>query len=150
MKIDINLLKEERKISLQEKINMSNRDTNDALIKQINYIDAKVDAFMISSGEISIKASYVVNTNYLDARTLRELVLDFEYEEEMLFTTNRNKEIELSIDYVSVEINLDDILFALALVNLPINYSLDENEKIIKESEMQEFVNRPFEEVFKK
>ncbi|MFV0247260.1 MAG: hypothetical protein ACK5HS_04970 [Mycoplasmatales bacterium] len=147
MRIDIVKLFEDGQIKQNEKIDFSTWKTSDALIKKIKDVDVDIDAIAINNDEFSINLEYVVNVIYLDANDLKELDLVFDYTDNLLFTINSEKESDEILFCENNEVlEIDQYVFELACLNLPLNYSKVKREYTPLDSEN----NNPFKDAFKK
>lgn len=144
MKIDIKNLIDKGSITINESIDFSSEEIADQLIEKILTIKVNCQAFAVNDYEFNLNLDYQVNLIYLDARDLKPLELSFNYSDNVMFTSDFQNAKDLDIDYVKEEINIDELIFALAIVNLPINYS--EGKKLPPESVPIE--NKPFAKVF--
>ncbi len=149
MRIDIDQLKEEGTLVINEVLDFSNLETNDALVKSVRSVNATATAVDMGNNEYHITMDYTAEVNYLDARTLAPLDLTFDFHDDVIFSSDFQKAEEFELEYFEGdEIELDELLFALTCVRMPINYSEDGSDTIRKESEAQ-FENKPFADIFK-
>jgi uncharacterized metal-binding protein YceD (DUF177 family) len=149
MLINFEELRLEKYLSLKEDIDFSSREVDDALLKKVNRASVTVNVTLIENNEALINIDCVSNVEYLDARTLEQLNVNFMFQEEVLFTDDLQKAQELDIDFTEGEINLEDLIWELVLVSIPYNYS--ESEKIVTHTEEKKSNEQaPFANLFKK
>lgn len=148
MLINFEELQKEKHISAQETLDFSDRKVDDALLQKVNSADVTVAAYIIEPKDVHITLDVKYNVNYLDARTLDPLNVNFEFNEESLFTTDLQRAQELDIDHFTDEIDIDELIWELILVSIPFNYSENSSSMTITEEEATE--NRPFANLFNK
>ena len=149
MIINFEELRLEKYLSLNEEINFSSREVDDALLKKVNFANVSVTVTLIENNEAMINIDCTSNVDYLDARTLEKLNVDFKFEDEVLFTDDLQKAQELDIDFTEDEIKLEELIWELILVNIPYNYSESEkNSTSTQETNSNE--QAPFANLFKK
>ena len=149
MLINFEELRLEKYLSLKEDIDFSSREVDDALLKKVNRASVTVNVTLIENNEALINIDCVSNVEYLDARTLEQLNVNFMFQEEVLFTDDLQKAQELDIDFTEDEINLEELIWELILVNIPYNYS--ESEKVSTSTqETNSNEQAPFANLFKK
>ncbi len=150
MKINVEDLKQQQTITISEKISFDGRDTKDALIKNVNFVDVNMTAIVIEEDEFHLTIDYVADVKYLDCRNLKPLDLRFDFHDDIIFSSHSQKAEEFEFEYFEGdEIELDDLLFDLTCVRIPVSYSEDNDSDIKKESELQ-FENKPFADIFNK
>ncbi len=150
MRIDIDKLKEEGLITVSEVLSFEGKETYDVLIKSVDRVEATASAIDMDNGEYHITLTYKAFVKYLDARNLKPLDLTFDFQDDVIFSSDFQKAEEFELEYFEGdEIVLDELLFALTCVSLPLNYSEDETGSIKKESEAQ-YENTPFADIFNK
>lgn len=139
-------------LSLNERVDYSNRECDDALLQKVNFADISVDAYLVDNTEIHLTLDVEYDFDYLDALNLDELHLSFAFEEKVLFTIDQKKAEELDIDYFVDEIDIDELVWNLILVDIPFNYSEARGSvNISVESEIDNNdTYNPFSEIFKK
>lgn len=148
MIIDIEQLKEEGSLSINDTMDFSDREVEDALIERINSVKVNVNAIDMENDEYHLSIDYSASVKYLDARNLKPLDLTFDFHDDVVFSSDFQKAEEFELEYFEgEEIVLDDLIFALSCVSIPLNYSEDNSGKIKKESELQ-FENKPFADIF--
>ena len=124
-------------------LDLSNIKIDDALIKQINEVKGSLNIMMVDSDSMLFKLDADYNVDYLDARTLNPLKLDFSIVDDLMLTSSESKAIELDIDLIEDdEIDVDQLVFELIMVNIPFNYS--ESEDVKKDNPDEEYVYHPF------
>lgn len=96
---------------------------NDAIIKQLNYVQGSLDIVLVDNDSIDLIFDVTYNVDYLDARTLEPLVVDFKLQDDIMLTDNQVKAEDLDIDYINEEIDVKTLVSELILVNIPFNYS---------------------------
>lgn len=96
---------------------------NDAIIKQLNYVQGSLDIVLVDNDNIDLIFDVTYNVDYLDARTLEPLVVDFKLQDDIMLTDNQVKAEDLDIDYINEEIDVKTLVSELILVNIPFNYS---------------------------
>lgn len=96
---------------------------NDAIIKQLNYVQGSLDIVLVDNDSIDLIFDVIYNVDYLDARTLEPLVVDFKLQDDIMLTDNQVKAEDLDIDYINEEIDVKTLVSELILVNIPFNYS---------------------------
>lgn len=96
---------------------------NDAIIKQLNYVQGSLDVVLVDNDSIDLIFDVTYNVDYLDARTLEPLVVDFKLQDDIMLTDNQVKAEDLDIDYINEEIDVKTLVSELILVNIPFNYS---------------------------
>ncbi len=137
-------------LSLNEKVDYSTRECEDALLQRVNFANINVDAYLVDQSEVHISIDVEYDFNYLDAVNLDELHLSFSFEEKVLFTNDQKKAEELDIDYFTDEIDIDELVWNLILVDVPFNYSEARgNSDILKDTSLEDTYN-PFSDLFKK
>ncbi|WOO86612.1 hypothetical protein RZE82_05725 [Mollicutes bacterium LVI A0039] len=150
MRIDIEQLKDEGSVTVSSSLNFAGRETHDVLIESVEEVKATATALMIEAGEYHVSVDYTAHVKYLDARNLNPLDLTFDFHEDIIFSSDFQKAEEFELEYFEGdEIVLDELLFALTCVSIPLNYSEDESGSIKKESDSQ-FENKPFADIFNK
>lgn len=96
---------------------------NDAIIKQLNRVQGSLDIVLVDNDSIDLIFDVNYNVDYLDARTLEPLVVDFTLQDDIMLTDNQVKAEDLDIDYINEEIDVKTLVSELILVNIPFNYS---------------------------
>ncbi|MGL4588896.1 MAG: hypothetical protein ACRCUP_01485 [Mycoplasmatales bacterium] len=149
MILDLKELIKKHQIEIESTQNYESREVSDALVKSINTIDYYVKALAIEFDEYSLEIEFQVNANYLDARTLKELNVNFNFEENIIFTSSEKKSEEFEIELIQEEeLDLDELLFELAVVNMPFNYSEADSNLFVKEEELEQ-TSMPFKNLLK-
>ncbi len=150
MRIDIEQLKDEGTLTISEVLSFTGKETFDVLIQSVDKVEATATAIDMENGEYHVTVNYTAYVKYLDARNLKPLDLTFDFSDDIIFTSDFQKAEEFELEYFEgEEIELDELLFALTCVSLPLNYSEDETGTIKKESETQ-YENKPFADIFNK
>lgn len=150
MRIDIEQLKDEGTLTISEVLSFTGKETYDVLIQSVDKVEASATAIDMDNGEYHVNVNYTAHVKYLDARNLKPLDLTFDFNDDIIFTSDFQKAEEFELEYFEgEEIELDELLFALTCVSLPLNYSEDESGSIKKESETQ-YENKPFADIFNK
>ncbi len=105
-------------------LDLSDFQINDVLIKKIKQVRGNLKVTL--SGDDTVLLSFVLNydVDYLDARTLEKLDLNFDLDDDIMLTSDVKKAEELDIDYVDDEIDIKQLIGELILVNIPFNYSV--------------------------
>ncbi len=148
MIIDFEELKLKKHISFYEKLDFSQREINDALLKKINSSNINCSITLIDNDEAMVNIECNFNAHCLDARNLEYLDVDFNFQEEVLFTTNLQKAQELDIDFTEESIELEELVWQLMLVSVPYNYSKEsKNTSFSNENSKPE--HTPFANLFK-
>lgn len=148
MKIKFEQLKEILKISHQEKFDFSANKINDALLKKINWAEVNLMAFLVDETDISINIKINYNIDYLDARNLEPLVLNFKIDDQILLTTDLQKAKELDLDHFTDEIDVEQLIWELIIINVPFNYS--KAQPLTASHDDSDVINFPFANAFKK
>lgn len=104
-------------------LDLTDTSINDAIIKQLNHVQGSLDIVLIDNDSIDLIFDVTYNVDYLDARTLEPLVVDFALQDDIMLTDNQVKAEDLDIDYVNEEIDVKTLVSELILVNIPFNYS---------------------------
>lgn len=104
-------------------LDLTDISINDAIIKQLNYVQGSLDIVLVDNDSIDLIFDVTYNVDYLDARTLEPLVVDFKLQDDIMLTDNQNKAEDLDIDYINEEIDVKTLVSELILVNIPFNYS---------------------------
>lgn len=104
-------------------LDLTDISINDAIIKQLNYVQGSLDIVLVNNDSIDLIFDVTYNVDYLDARTLEPLVVDFKLQDDIMLTDNQNKAEDLDIDYINEEIDVKTLVSELILVNIPFNYS---------------------------
>lgn len=104
-------------------LDLTNISINDAIIKQLNYVQGSLDIVLVDNDSIDLIFDVTYNVDYLDARTLEPLVVDFKLQDDIMLTDNQVKAEDLDIDYINEEIDVKTLVSELILVNIPFNYS---------------------------
>lgn len=124
MIINFSELKDLENLHFELDLDLSDVQIDDALIKQLNTAKGTLDIVLVEDNCADLIFNVTYNVDYLDARTLEPLVVDFNLEDDIMLTNNQNKAIELDIDFVEEdEIDIIQLLSELILVNIPFNYS---------------------------
>ncbi len=148
MLINFEELEKRKHLSAEVQVDYSNRQTNDALLKRVNNAMVSYNAYIIEPKDVHISLNVDFNVDYLDAKTLDPLNVDFNFTEEVLFTTDLQRADELEIEHFVDEIELTELVWELILVTVPYNYSENEAKNTITEEEASE--QRPFANLFNK
>ncbi len=148
MLINFEELQKEKHLSANKTINFKNRDTEDALLKQVNDVNVTYNAYIIEPKDVHVSMNVDFNVDYLDAKTLDPLKVDFSFDEEVLFTTDLQRAEELEFDYFEEEIDLTELIWQLILVSVPYNYSENRSTDTISEEQANE--QMPFANLFNK
>lgn len=104
-------------------LDLTDISINDAIIKQLNRVQGSLDIVLVDNDSIDLIFDVTYNVDYLDARTLEPLVVDFKLQDDIMLTDNQVKAEELDIDYINEEIDVKTLVSELILVNIPFNYS---------------------------
>lgn len=104
-------------------LDLTDFSINDAIIKQLNRVQGTLDIVLVDNDSIDLIFDVTYNVDYLDARTLEPLVVDFKLQDDIMLTDNQVKAEELDIDYINEEIDVKTLVSELILVNIPFNYS---------------------------
>lgn len=139
---------ENEKFSRKGQIDFSGRDLPDALAKKIILCEYDLHSFKIEEDEINLHLNVFASLDYFDARTLDLLTLEVSFEEDIPFSSNFEKSTELDIDYFEDNLDLEELIFELILINVPLNYSENSNDLIKKEKDLDN--TNPFKEIFNK
>lgn len=148
MLINFEELENSKHISVNTTTNFSDRDTRDALLKQVNDVNVEYNAYIIEPKDVHVSLDVKFNVDYLDAKTLDPLKVDFNFKEEVLFTTDLQRAEELEIDHFVENIDLTELIWELILVTVPYNYSENESKNTITEEAATE--QQPFANLFNK
>lgn len=104
-------------------LDLTDISINDAIIKQLNRVQGSLDIVLVDNDSIDLIFDVTYNVDYLDARTLEPLVVDFTLQDDIMLTDNQVKAEDLDIDYINEEIDVKTLVSELILVNIPFNYS---------------------------
>ncbi len=104
-------------------LDLTDISINDAIIKQLNHVQGSLDIVLVDNDSIDLIFDVTYNVDYLDARTLEPLVVDFKLQDDIMLTDNQVKAEDLDIDYINEEIDVKTLVSELILVNIPFNYS---------------------------
>lgn len=104
-------------------LDLTDISINDAIIKKLNYVQGSLDIVLVDNDSIDLIFDVTYNVDYLDARTLEPLVVDFKLQDDIMLTDNQVKAEDLDIDYINEEIDVKTLVSELILVNIPFNYS---------------------------
>lgn len=104
-------------------LDLTDISINDAIIKQLNRAQGSLDIVLVDNDSIDLIFDVTYNVDYLDARTLEPLVVDFTLQDDIMLTDNQVKAEDLDIDYINEEIDVKTLVSELILVNIPFNYS---------------------------
>lgn len=104
-------------------LDLTDISINDAIIKQLNRAQGSLDIVLVDNDSIDLIFDVTYNVDYLDARTLEPLVVDFTLQDDIMLTDNQVKAEDLDIDYINEEIDVKTLVSELMLVNIPFNYS---------------------------
>lgn len=104
-------------------LDLTDISIKDAIIKQLNYVQGSLDIVLVDNDSIDLIFDVTYNIDYLDARTLEPLVVDFKLQDDIMLTDNQVKAEDLDIDYINEEIDVKTLVSELILVNIPFNYS---------------------------
>lgn len=128
--------------------NLNGFEITDALIKQVNDVFGTLDVSLIENDTFQFDFDVKYNVDYLDARNLNPLNLNFEMIDGIMLTTNKDKAEELDIDFIEEdEIDILELVLELILVNIPYNYSEAPSMVVDEEDGMYHpFANINFEE----
>ncbi len=135
---------------LEGKFDFSNREIDDALVKSIENSSYKITNIPLDENETLLKVSINSKVKYLDARTLNELILGINFEENIPFSFNQDQAEELDIDFFDEEIDIKELIFELIIVNIPFNYSEEKNPNVLSEEDFYINENKPFANLLKK
>lgn len=133
---------------LEGNLDYTDKQIDDALIKNIDKCNYKVSSLVLADDEILLRTEVDSIINYLDAKTLEEIKLNISFEEDIPFSFNEEKSEELDIDFFNEELDLKELIFELILVNIPFNYSINKNDNVLPEEAFYEEVNQPFAKIF--
>ena len=150
MIINFEELKSKLYISNKIEFNFQDKNVSDALLKRVNNVAVSYNASLVDKDEIHLNIDVKYNVEYLDARTLEPLNVDFNFQEEVLFTNDLQKANELDIDYIDEEISLEQLVWELILVSVPFNYSQAEPSTPIEINNVKDDEHQPFANLFKK
>lgn len=150
MIINFEELKSKLYISDEFSVNYTDREVDDALLKKVHDVNVSFNAALVDTNEVHVNLDVKYNVDYLDARNLEPLNVDFNFQEEVLFTNDLQKAEELDIDTIEDELDLSDLVWELILVSVPFNYS--EAKKLVTDEEVDLDNNeqQPFANLFKK
>ncbi len=148
MLINFEELEKNKHKSAEKTINFSDRKTKDALLKQVNDVNVRYSAYIIEPKDVHVSLDVDFAVDYLDAKTLEPLKVNFNFNEEVLFTTDLQRANELEIEHFIEEIDLTELIWELILVTVPYNYSENNSKNTITEQEAQE--QTPFANLFNK
>ncbi len=148
MLINFEELEKNKHKSAEKTINFSDRKTKDALLKQVNDVNVRYSAYIIEPKDVHVSLDVDFAVDYLDAKTLDPLKVNFNFNEEVLFTTDLQRANELEIEHFIEEIDLTELIWELILVTVPYNYSENNSKNTITEQEAQE--QTPFANLFNK
>lgn len=147
------ILKEDIKsvhdFQLSGEIDFSAYPIDDVLIKKIISFKYELISYVIDVDEISINLKATSEILYLDAKTLDELILKLNFQEDIPFSFNKKIADELDIDYFEEELDLELLLFDLLLINIPPNYSENKNDNVFPENHFYESNSNPFKKILK-
>lgn len=143
-------LKSKKHISHEIDIDFSKKSVKDALLKRINTVTGIYSAILVENDEVHLNVDVSYNVDYLDARTLEPLKVDFTFKENILFTNDLQKAHELDIDYIEEEILLEELIWELLLVSVPFNYSISKPTLVEKSEDFSQNSQQPFANLFKK
>lgn len=104
-------------------LDLTDISINDAIIKKLNRVQGSLDIVLVDNDSIDLIFDVTYNVDYLDARTLEPLVVDFKLQDDIMLTDNQVKAEDLDIDYINEEIDVKTLVSELILVNIPFNYS---------------------------
>lgn len=104
-------------------LDLTDISINDAIIKQLNRVQGSLDIVLVDNDSIDLIFDVTYNVDYLDARTLEPLIVDFTLQDDIMLTDNQVKAEDLDIDYINEEIDVKTLVSELILVNIPFNYS---------------------------
>ena len=139
-------LEEIKELGFLEKkinVNLSKKPVEDVLIKHVNEVNGKVEISLVDHDELLIRINLDYNVDYLDARSLKPLNLNFSITDDMMITSNLQKARELDIDFIEEELDLEELIFELIIVSIPFNYS-EEKPIILEEQEKNKNEYNPF------
>ncbi len=148
MLINFEKLQKDKHISGETTISFKDRATEDALLKQVNDAHISFNAYIIEPKDVHVSLSVDFNVDYLDAKTLDPLNIDFNFDEEVLFTTDLQRAEEMEFEHFEEEIDLTELIWALILVTVPFNYSENDSSQTISEEEANQ--QTPFANLFNK
>ncbi|MGL5021525.1 MAG: YceD family protein [Mycoplasmatales bacterium] len=150
MIINFEELKSKLYISNKGEFNFQDKNVSDALLKRVNNVAVFYNATLVDKDEVHLNIDVKYNVEYLDARTLEPLNVDFNFQEEVLFTNDLQKANELDIDYIDEEISLEQLVWELILVSVPFNYSQSKPSTPIETMNVKDDEHQPFADLFKK
>lgn len=149
MNLNLNILRAEKAVFFEERLDFSNVKYDEVLLKTINYADIKVDAYLIDNIDVHVKFNIKYNIIYLDAYDLKELDLSFTIDESTIFTSDLQRSTDYDYDFFETDINIKEIIEALILVDIPLNYS--EHKENFRDSFVEEEqLATPFADIFNK
>lgn len=149
MYLNLEKLKIDHVMTCSEQVDYSNREISEVLLKKINYANIFVDAYYVEPGDVHVSIEVEYNIQYLDAYTLDELNLTYDFSESIIFTSDLQRAEELDLDYIDSEIDINELVFQLILVDVPLNYSENKDSSIKLESEINLDDTLPFADLFK-
>lgn len=134
---------------LEDSLFFDDYKIEDALTEKILDCNFTLKSYPIDNG-VLLDLDITAQVAYLDARTLNNIKLDININESIPFSFSKTQSEELDIDYFDDELNLNDLVFELILVNIPLNYSEEKNSNVLTEDSFNENPNQPFKQIFKK
>ncbi len=134
--------------SLKGEIDLKDMPTNDALIKSVDKCFYNVKAYVIDKDQVMLNLEVESKVNYLDAKTLNELILDVDFKEDIPFSFNEEQAEQLDIDFFDEEIDLKQLIFDLIMINISFNYSEQSNDRVLSEEDFYKDENQPFAKIF--
>ena len=135
---------------LEGELDFSDKVIDDALVKSINQCVYTVENLPFDKTETMLRLIVRSEITYLDAKTLEEIILNVDFDEDIPFSFEKEQAEELDIDFFAEELNLELLIYELIMVNIPFNYSENINDKVLSEEVFYDEGNQPFAKIFKK
>lgn len=147
MYLSIESVKNEINFERNFNFDFSKRETNEVLLKKVTEVSGTINAYVVGNYEINVVVSGSYKAVYLDARTLSPLNVEFQIDDNLMFTNQLNIAEDLDIDFIEDEIEVSELIWELIIMSCPFNYSEEKNDQILPEKQMDE--NFPFADLFK-
>ena len=143
MIIKLETIRENGFIEQNVDLDLKEHEVIDALLKKINHVKGLIKISYLGTNQYLVDLDIMYNVEYLDARSLKPLNLDFDLNDSFMFSDDINMANELDIDYVENELDVDYLLKELIIVSVPFNYSIEKKieRKIEEENEYKPFLN---------
>lgn len=142
MFINFEELKSTKVLNESFRVDYTNKECIDALLVSVNYADIEVNAYCVDDIDVHLSLSVNYEFKCLDAINLDDLIVERQFEEEVLFTNNQARADEMDIDYFVKEIDIEELVFQFILVDVPFNYS-EQKRVTVKLEDLEETYN-PF------